>query len=123
MKRFLSTAMLLSLLTLPVVVFATGDDAHREVNLQGEVLDLACYVAHGASGEDHVECAKMCVKNGQPMGLLASDGTAYLLYAGHDDATAYEETKTFAGKKVDIRGKEATRGGIKGIEVRVVKVN
>ena len=55
------------------------------------------------------------------MGLLASDGTVYLLYAGHDDSSAYEATKDFAGEKVEIKGKAATKDGIKGIEVQGVK--
>ena len=57
------------------------------------------------------------------MGLLASDGTVYLLYAGHDDSSAYEAAKHFAGEKVEISGKAATKAGIKGLEVRSVKAN
>ena len=82
---------------------------------------MACYVAHGAKGADHAGCAKKCVKEGQPMGLLSSDGAVYLLYASHDDSSAFEKTKDFAGEKVEIKGKAATKAGIKGIEVHSVK--
>lgn len=117
MKRLHVIALLSALLVLPLAALASGDS----VTIQGEVLDMACYVAQGASGEDHAGCAKKCVKAGQPMGLLASDGTVYLLYAGHDDSSAYEKTKDFAGKKVEISGEAGSKGGVKGIEVQSVK--
>ena len=121
MKRLHVIALLFALLALPLAAFAAGDHEHQEVTVQGEVLDMSCYVAHGATGEDHAGCAKKCVKEGQPMGLLASDGTVYLLYAGHDDSSAYEKTKDFAGKKVEISGEAGSKGGVKGIEVQSVK--
>ena len=117
MKRLYVIALMLGLFALPLAALAAGD----QVTVQGEVLDMACYVAHGAAGEDHAGCAKKCVKGGQPMGLLAPDGTVYLLYAGHDDSSAYEATKDFAGKQVEISGKAASKAGIKGIEVQNVK--
>ena len=119
MKRLCLIAALLTVLALPLVVLASGD--HEMVTLQGEVLDMACYVGHDAKGDDHAGCAKMCVKGGQPMGLLTADGTVYLLYAGHDDSSAYDKTKDFAGTKVEINGKAATNAGFKGIEVQSVK--
>ncbi len=123
MKRFHVIALLFALLALPLAALASGDHDHGDegVTVKGEVLDLSCYIAHGAKGEDHAPCAKRCVKGGQPMGLLASDGTVYLLYAPHDDASAYEQTKDFAGQQVEVTGKAATNAGIKGIEVQSVK--
>ena len=121
MKRLHVIALLFAVLAFPVAALASGEEGPKEVTVQGEVLDMACYIAHGAKGEDHAGCAKICVKGGQPMGLLTSDGTVYLLYAGHDDASAYDKTKDFAGKNVEIKGKAATKAGIKGIEVQSVK--
>ncbi len=98
-----------------------GEEQHGEMTVRGEILDMACYVAHEAKGPDHAACAKRCVKGGQPMGLLAEDGTVYLLYASHQDASAFEKTKEFAGQSVEINGIMATQAGIKGIEVHGVK--
>jgi hypothetical protein len=99
--------------------------AHEEhkgqMTVRGEILDMACYVAHEAKGPDHAACAKRCVKGGQPMGLLAEDGTVYLLYASHEDGSAFEQAKEHAGTKVEIAGVAATQAGIKGIEVHGVK--
>jgi len=111
-------------------VQASGDqdkhDEHGEeqpgmVTVHGEILDMACYVAHAAKGADHASCAKRCVKGGQPMGLLAKDGTVYLLFASHSDPTAFNAAKEFAGKDVEITGPSSKHGGIAGIEVQSVK--
>jgi len=118
-RRWLLAAMAaLMLAALTVAVQAEGGE---KVTVQGEILDMACYVAHGATGAEHAKCAKTCVKGGQPMGILAKDGTVYLLYASHEDGTAFGETKEFAGAQVELTGLMATKAGIKGIEVHSVK--
>jgi hypothetical protein len=123
--RFRSVPALLmisALLLLPLASFASDTAAKKdEKTLQGEVLDLGCYLAHNGKGPDHAMCAKMCVKNGQPMGLLTSDGTVYILTADHEDAKAFNETKDLAGQKVEIRGTVGTNGSLKGLIVEAVK--
>ena len=77
-KRLILMSMAVVLLVAGVAM--AGD---HEGSWTGEVVDLACYVAQGAKGPDHAGCAKSCVKNGQPMGLLTDDGTLVLLAADH----------------------------------------
>ena len=89
--------------------------------VQGEVLDLSCYMGHGGQGEGHAGCAAKCLKGGQPMGLLGTDGAVYLLFADHGDASPYEKAKDLAGKKVEVMGDVATKGALKGITVHGVK--
>jgi len=89
--------------------------------VRGEVLDMACYLGHEAKGPEHAGCAKRCVKGGQPMGLLAEDGTVYLLLASHEDGSAYEKTKEHAGERVEITGVVSSQAGFKGLEVDGVK--
>ena len=89
--------------------------------VKGEVLDLSCYMGHGGEGEGHAGCAAKCLKGGQPMGLLGTDGAVYVLFADHGDASAYEKAKDFAGKKVEVTGEVATKGALKGITVHGVK--
>lgn len=124
MKRIALTLTLLILaLGFAGAAVAAGDHDHGDgaFMVQGEVLDMACYVSHGAKGPDHAACAKRCAKGGQPIGLLADDGEVYLLYASHDDGSAFEATKELAGTKVMISGKKFEKGGITGIEVHEVK--
>jgi len=87
----------------------------------GEVLDLACYVAQGAHGADHAGCAKSCVKNGQPMGLLTDDGTVVLLAADHKNGEPYEALKDLAGAKAEVTGTLAERDGMKVVTVTGAK--
>ena len=123
---------ILCLASALVILAGTGailaDEGHKhhgdhdgQMTVRGEVLDMSCYIAHEAKGPDHAPCAKKCVKGGQPMGLLAEDGTVYLLYASHGDGSAFEKTKEHAGQNVEITGVTATQAGIKGLEVHGVK--
>ena len=45
----------------------------------GEVVDLSCYLQVGKHGDKHRDCGQKCAKNGQPIGLVAEDGTVYML--------------------------------------------
>ncbi|NIM61104.1 MAG: hypothetical protein GTN89_09955 [Acidobacteria bacterium] len=125
MQKKATVLLLICVLTITTGVAVTIADEkhghHDTMTVKGEILDLACYVAHQAKGADHAGCAKKCVKGGQPMGLLADDGTVYLLYASHSDASAFEAAKEHAGRKVEITGAAATEAGIKGLEVHGVK--
>jgi hypothetical protein len=101
---------------------AAGEKADEKASVvKGEVLDLSCYMGHGGEGEGHAGCAAKCLKGGAPMGLLGTDGAVYLLFADHGDASAYEKTKEFAGKKVEVTGELASKGTLKGITVHGVK--
>ncbi len=116
----LSIAAVLAL-SGPAPAAGKGHAHGEEVTVQGEILDMACFVAHDGKGASHAECARKCLKEGQPMGLLAPDGEVYLLFADHADARAYNEAKTFAGKKVELKGEPASKGVFKGITVHGVK--
>jgi len=120
-SRVAKIAVLGLLVVAVAPALASEEHGAAEVTLKGEVLDMACYIGHEARGEAHAECAKRCVKAGQPMGLLAEDGTVYLLYASHDDAAAFEQAKDLAGQNVELKGAPATRAGITGLEVHAVK--
>jgi membrane protein involved in colicin uptake len=100
---------------------AAAKAAEKTSAVQGEVLDLSCYMGHGGQGEGHAGCAAKCLKGGQPMGLLGTDGAVYVLFADHGDASAFEKAKELAGKKVEVEGEVATKGALKGITVHGVK--
>lgn len=126
-SRILFMAVLaLAIAASSTAIVADAEDEHTDgedklVTLKGEILDMACWVPHEAKGAEHAGCAQRCVQGGQPMGLLAEDGTVYLLFAGHKDASAFEAAKDLAGKRVEIMGMGAARGGVKAIEVRTVR--
>lgn len=87
--------------------------------VSGEVLDMACYVDHGATGEKHADCAKKCIANGLPVGLKADDGKTYLLIGEH--VPLNKELADYAGKKITVEGKVVSRDGMNMIENAVVQ--
>ena len=123
MKRiFLSLAILATLL-LSSTLFASEGKEHASpaMTIQGEVVDLGCYLNHAALGPKHKECASMCIAGGMPMGLLTSDGKLYLLTMSHDDAAPFNASKKLAAEIVSITGPVSERNGMKSIEVTAVK--
>ena len=113
MKKRLALLSLATILALSPLAMA----ADHAGTWKGEVVDLACYVAQGAKGADHAGCAKSCVKNGQPMGLLTDDGTLVLLAADHKDGEPFERLKDLAGEMAEVTGELAEKDGMKVVTV------
>lgn len=101
---------------------AKADPKSAAKSYTGEVVDTGCYLAHGARGAKHVECATKCISEGMPMGLLTEDGTLYLITLNHDNPDAYNQLKKMAAKTVSVTGTLSERNGIKGIDVTAVKL-
>lgn len=66
--------------------------------VQGELIDMGCYIRQGASGADHVQCAKRCAQRGNPVGVVDSEGQTYVIIA---PAPGYAD---YMGKTVRITG-------------------
>ncbi len=68
---------------------AAGVDGKPEpgkpMTVVGEIVDFSCYLQLGKHGEKHRSCGQKCVQNGQPVGLLAKDGTLYMLMPEEHD--------------------------------------
>ncbi|MBI3928949.1 MAG: hypothetical protein HY319_25630 [Armatimonadetes bacterium] len=100
---------------------AQPEHESKSVTVQGEVLDLACYLGEGAQGAEHAECAVKCLKAGQPMGLKASDGKVYLLVSSHEDDKPFKQAMDLGGQQVSVTGSLFEKDGMKAIEVASVK--
>lgn len=57
----------------------------KPATVTGEILDFSCYLQIGKHGEKHRSCAQKCFTAGQPIGLLAQDGTMYMLMEEEHD--------------------------------------
>ncbi len=123
MRRTIPALALVLLLGTPAATVTAAEKAAGSpgVTLSGEVLDLACYIAHGGKGPEHAACAVKCAEMGQPIGLAASDGKVYLLLADHADSSAFTKAKSLAGTKVEIKGQVAAKDGMNGLTVLSVK--
>ena len=100
---------------------AAAPAAEALTTLSGEVLDLACYAASGAKGKEHAGCAKMCLKGGSPAGLLADDGTVYVLVDDHEHKKEYAKLKNLGGEKVKLTGKVSKQGNFTAFLVSKVE--
>ena len=83
-------------------------------SIKGEVVDLMCYLDHGAKGEKHKGCASNCIKSGGPVGLLTADNQLYLVVGDHKPIN--EELADKAAQTVTLKGKVVERNGMKMIE-------
>jgi hypothetical protein len=81
--------------------------------IKGEIVDLMCYLDHGAKGEKHKGCAEKCIKSGGPVGLLSGD-TLYLVIGEHKPIN--EELASKAAQTVTLKGKVVEKHGVKMIE-------
>jgi len=99
-------------------------NAGKPLTVVGEILDLSCYLQLGKHGEAHRACGQKCVRNGQPIGLLAKDGTVYLLMPeehhprrdGGVDATI--SAAEHMGHIVEVNGTESVVNGAHAIYVQ-----
>jgi hypothetical protein len=96
----------------------------KPISVVGEIVDLSCYLQVGKHGDKHRDCGQKCLKNGQPAGLLAEDGTVYLLIDEEHDPRRDGETE-FRKKAIDamayivtINGTLTEVGGQKAIFVQ-----
>jgi hypothetical protein len=83
-------------------------------SIKGEVVDLMCYLDHGAKGEKHKGCASKCIKGGGPVGLLTEDDQLYLIVGDHQPMN--EQLADKAAQTVTLKGKVVERNGMKMIE-------
>ena len=113
MKKFIAVSVAVVAIGLIAAwtVRAAGDQpAANQVTVTGEVLDMACYIDHGAHGEKHAQCAATCIESGLPVGIKGEDGKTYLLIGEHKPLN--KTLAEYAGKTITVRGKFVSRDGI-----------
>jgi hypothetical protein len=108
-----SAALVLSPFALAQEPSKEKSDAAGTQEITGEVLDMMCYIDHGASGEKHASCAKKCIEGGGPVGIKSGDKT-YLIIGDHKPMNA--ELAPLAAKTITVKGKVVERDGISMIE-------
>lgn len=90
----------------------------------GELIDVSCYLQLGKHGKDHEACAKGCLLNGQPLGLLDEEGTVYILIPEEHDPrrdgkTALKEALiAHVAQIVEVTGTLTNVKGLKTIYVQ-----
>lgn len=117
MKKLLKTPVQIvagAALMMGLLSAAPHARAAETQTIKGEVVDLMCYLDHGAKGEKHESCAKTCIGNGGPVGLLTSDNQLYLVIGEHKPMN--DQLAKLAAKTITLKGKVVERNGMKMIE-------
>ena len=91
-----------------------------DVTLSGTVVDMHCYVTHGASDAGHAGCANACISRGVPAGFLTDDGVLYVLL-GQTPHSVKETVKDMAGVPAKATGAPIDRGGVKGLQLKSIE--
>jgi hypothetical protein len=117
MRTMIAIAM--SVVVAGTAAWAAAETGGEAVTATGEIVDLACYVPRGDKGRGaaHQECAEMCAKGGQPLGILGSDGQVLLLVEDHAKPAPYGAAKKLAGKQAKVSGQKFSRGGVNALVV------
>jgi hypothetical protein len=95
--------------------------AQEDITVQGEIVDMACYMAKGSRGAGHKACAQMCAKKGVPIGVLTDAGDVFLLLDDHNNSDPYDAAKKLAGDRAEVSGKKFSKQGVASIVVGAAK--
>ena len=127
--RGVITGLLLAMMALPAgaAAAATGE----RVKIKGEVIDTWCYFSGVMGGPDsvvgsaHHTCALWCAAGGIPVGVLAEDGTVYMVlkYEGDDHVTGGDTILEVQSNLISADGLLYQRDGINYLVVEKVTAN
>jgi hypothetical protein len=111
----------IAVLVLPALASRIHADDGQDVTVQGEIVDMACFMSKGSRGASHKSCAQLCAKKGVPIGVLTDAGEVYLLLDDHNNPDPYDAAKKLAGDRAEVSGKQFSKPGVTGIVVGGVK--
>ena len=115
----MKNAVLVGLL-LVLAVSVSAEEKRAAVTLEGEIVDMHCYVTKGQRGPDHAGCANACLNRDVPAGFLAKDGTLYVLL-DERPISAKPKFAGLAGRPVVVTGVPVERSGVKALQLESVK--
>lgn len=106
----------------PAVATTTGADVTEEGSIEGQVVDVSCFLAQGLKGEAHRQCAEICANDlNIPLNILDDDGSLWQLV--DDDMPGHDQNPTvvqYAEQRVRVTGTLIEKGGNKAIIVKDV---
>lgn len=83
-----------------------------EATIKGELVDSLCYVAMGAKGSGHKQCAIDCAKAGIPISILEEGtGKLYTVLPAKDKTGYPEDVINKMGETVTLKGDLYEKGG------------
>lgn len=112
---------------LAAFAFSPAQAADR-ITVTGEAIDTWCYFsgvmggADAVQGSAHHTCALWCAAGGIPVGLLAEDGTVYMVLKIEDDdnTNGGDGLLTIASHEITAEGMHYVRDGVNYLVVEDV---
>ncbi len=93
----------------------------KETTIKGEVVEISCYLAHGAKGDNHRGCGVACAKSGSPLGILTKDGKLYVSVLPDDHKTAPNAIlMEHVAHQVEATGIIREKNGLRGMMITKV---
>ena len=92
-----------------------------EITVKGEVVDLWCYLEGGDHGAEHKDCATMCAKAGNPIGILDEKGNLYVAMGLKEHQPGKDLLSDKMANTVTIEGILVKKGGTQVIYIASVK--
>ncbi|UWQ19017.1 hypothetical protein [Jannaschia sp. M317] len=116
--------VLTALLMAPPAFAASGE----RIQITGEVIDTWCYFSgvmgptDAVVGSAHHTCALWCSAGGIPVGLLAPDGTVYMVLKmeGDADNAGGDTNLHIASHTIEADGLHYTRDGLNYLIVETI---
>jgi len=122
MKEHVSARLLVGVLA-SLLIGTAGFAQQQEKSVKtvkGEVVDLWCYMDHGARGPKHKACAVACAKMGNPIGIVDSEGNVYVAVGSELHQPDRERLIEKMAQHVTVTGTVVSRGGLKMIYVKTI---
>ena len=105
----------LAMALAPAAIAGTQPESAR-VTVSGEIIDSWCYLTEimYPLGTAHHQCAVWCAAGGIPVGILAEDGTPYILlsFGGAGDSVADPVVMDLQTHNVTLEGQAFERDGM-----------
>ena len=121
MKGHLSAKVLVGVLaTLLIGIAASAQQQKQTQTIKGEVVDLWCYMDHGARGPKHKACAVACAKLGNPIGIVNAKGNVYVAVGSELHQSDRERLIEKMAQQVTVTGRVVSRGGMRMIYVKTI---
>ena len=108
--RYGWTVLLISGLMLSAALPVWAHEGHAEGGTQtltGEVIDVACYLGHGATGAKHADCGSKCVLGGLPVAIKLGNTIYFAVSKEHQAMN--KDLGPLVGHQVQVTGDVSER--------------
>ncbi len=130
-KAIFSLVSVSLILMVAIISPSIAASTAKPVEIKGEIIDTWCYLSGVMGGPDavigtaHHTCALWCAAGGIPVGVLAEDGTIYMVLKlkGEDPLAQSDTVMEIQSNKITAKGMHYLRDGVNYIVVENVIAN